>query len=1136
MATPLFRRNFFRKTLKRSTKTILTSFVFLFFLLGNIVPAFADDTYNNYKYLFSSDQNPTKENFKAGPNTHEFSFKSFVVNKEKQTIPGMWFRFRFEFPNQKKANGAEWSWDYIAPPSDDNEEFVLRSCDLDQAGTVNLSSCIWAKIPYAENPRSLSSGWFGTFFRGATDLFSFFSGGPSGAVGQVGTNVSVALNSINTAVIFRYGDYTGPLSSDHYTSKTSQDVIATTWYDKDGDEVMIDWLKKSDQQVSLWYYAGIPRSTGNTEEVSRVEDVIKDAWKSNDPSIQKFSFNDGSYFKIDEVRVSKPASVVAAAEQQQTTQNESATDRQIEKSSLPECGIGIVGESHIVGCIARGVYYAIYWPIAWFAGLMGTLFDFFLGYSLNDASYRADFAVRGWQLVRDISNIFFIIILVWTGLQAVFDTGTSGNMKKVIAQLIFNALLINFSLFATRVIIDISNITARVFYNSIHVCDGPCQPRDEVTGNIPNLKNDAEGYKSLSTAIVASFNPQRVFDQRTLDYKNAVPASGTTAVETSSVDTSGDAYAGYFIVVTLIAAAIMFGMAMMFWKTAFMFLGRVIGLYVAMIFAPFAFLTKGNMPVVGGISKELSWSSWLKDLTNYALLAPIFVFFLYVIYSFLQSDFLKVFLQKDDTGNFFTTVIHICVPMLIVYFLIDKGVEIAKSYAGKIGNKIQEYGTKAAGLVGGVALGGGALLGGRVLGAAATKFNESRAGSWLRDKGKDSWLARRAIEGVNKASAGSYDVRQTALGKNLFKQMGVDTDPKALNALKFAGLGLGTDQRKGGYEADVKRRQEYKEKEVKLLEEKMSDDQIKKYNENQKKKYEEDVDRLAEEAMRKQFGKTKEDIKILKETNRTAYDAERAAALAANPNNVRAAIDAIEKPKEMKSVAELNSARRKAYAENLKKEGFIDSILGKVPIVGGVIGSGVRTRADKKAAKKIEETTKVEKELADIEATLKKGFQDLIALDMHQGSASFRALNATEQADIIRDGVIQSGPRKGKGMYDILTPAEKAAVDTDVKKKKDAMSTGTDDQKKKAKEEYEELEDLVKARESNKYDLKELRRILKDAKDDWVSDPTNTAYKTAYRDALKEVKKAEKHQDKFRDLNAYIKARRDKLKGEEEKK
>ena len=811
-------------------------------------------------------------------------------------------------------------------------------------------------------------------------------------------------------------------------------------------------------------------------------------------------------------------------------------------SVLPLCSIDPLTDGSVMGCVAQILYHGVFRPVAFFAQLMGQLFDFFLGYSLSDESYRHDFVQTGWQLVRDISNIFFIIIMIYSGLMAVFNT-SSVSYKKVIPTLIINALIINFSLFATRIVIDMSNITARIFYNQMVV---------KIDGEEQKVESSSTGYKPISEAIVSSFNPQKIFE-------GSVLQSEDSGVKNESLDSGGSAdfnsqssdgttgakfqrfsreYAGYFALVTLVAIAITFSVAMMFWKTAFMFVGRVVGLYVAMIFSPFAFLSRGGVPLVSKLP-ALNYGAWWKDLWQYALLAPIFVFFLYIINAFLNVEFFtKVGLEQNGQG-FFGSVMYVVIPMLIIYGLVTRGVKIAEGFAGDFGKMAQKLFTTTAGAGLGIVSGGLAMAGSRVIGGAASRLNSSRVGTWIRNQAPTSGLARKIQAGLDATSGMSFDVRKTIAGRTVLKEMGTNADAKGLNLLSGIGLGLGTDQRKGGFDADVKRRQDDQEKKQKLLEEKMSDDQIKGYNQKQQDKRADRIESLIEKAMIATHGKT--NVADWKKNNKVKYDTEKAATTKSPA--VQAEIAKIPPAKEMRSAAEMNKDRRKQFADNLKKPG-LDGILGKVPVLGAVLGTtigaalGANTRktADKKAAKKIEESSKVEKELAEIEATLKKGFQDLIALDLFQTSPSFSAnLSDSERQDIVKFGTIQTGPNKGKGMYDILTDAEKARIDADVKDKKEAMNRGTDDEKKKAKEEYEEYEDLIKARESNKFDLKDLRGKLKSAKDTWIQNPTDQAAKDAFREKLKEVKIAEKHQDKWRDLNNYIKTRRDKLKGEDKK-
>lgn len=563
--------------------------------------------------------------------------------------------------------------------------------------------------------------------------------------------------------------------------------------------------------ADLWYCGGRGAGVGNGD-FSRGDDEIT-GWENNveffdgDPELC-----DGTaYWKIGpSITFTLPASAQAAiqeneaqaaAQAQQIASVGSARSGQEGAGDvLPQCSMsnGTFGSGSFVGCIAYLVYYLVYRPVAWFAGILGKLFDFFLGYSLSDASYRAQFAVRGWQIVRDLSNIFFIIILVYTGLMAVFGGGP--NMKKMVPQLILNALLINFSLFGTRIIIDISNVVARVFYKSVEVCDGKCN------SDMSNKKEGIAGYTPLSEKIVSAFNPQKIFSTDTLSAASALPDNGTSqqgSVNARVADRSTSEYAGYFIVVSLIAAFILFAIAMMFWKTAFFFVGRVIGLYICMIFAPFAFLTMGGMPLVSKIG-ELSWKKWSEDLVNYATLAPIFVFFLYVIYSFLETDFIKVY--ADKVGNsFFETVVYIAIPMIIVWYMIRQGVKIAEKYAGDLGKGVTKIMNTATGLVGGAALGvatGGVALAGRnILGRVGARVAGSGALQNASARGGiRGWLADRTMQVGSGMSRATYDARNTTAARNFQRATGTNLNG-GINRL----FGTGTNRTAGGFTGAISR-------------------------------------------------------------------------------------------------------------------------------------------------------------------------------------------------------------------------------------------------------------------------------------------------------------------------------------------
>jgi hypothetical protein len=788
------------------------SLVVLASVFSGVVPAQAQTAINYAEYV---------NLFKGTNPPASLTPYSLFKTENGTTTPDVKFNLQMSFAGISRDNAGddkEAAWAKIRDFNDSAYVFLLRICDVNDPTETR---CLFARIPHKRVP------------------------------------LSPPPTNQQTPEIYHY-QYTNVFSSDLQNDKFNVLFPVTALIGVNPQGLIVQ------NPVSDFVFIG------NTTTYKA------DAWycaqgnnipTQNDPSNPNYRmFNDicgngKPYFKIaTSATFRMPQS--AAEAQSQVPGTITPVDTTPTQSNVPSCGFI---DGSILGCIAQVAYYLIYRPIAWFAGLMGNLFDFFLGYSLSDASYRAEFAVRGWQIVRDICNIFFVIILVWVGIMTVFKT-SSYNPKKVLATLVINALLINFSLFVTRVVIDVSNITARVFYHSVEVCDGPCQK--DAQGVIQNTKPGIGGYTPLSEKIVSAFNPQKIFSMNVLSASSMLPDNGTTAQGGAKTLSVGDSeYAGYYLVVSLIAAFILFAIAMMFWKTAFFFLGRVIGLYIAMIFSPFAFLARDGVPIVGSI-KKLSWNTWLGDLIKYATLAPIFVFFLYVIYSFLETDFLKVYQEKIGT-NFFETVVYIAIPMLIVYFMINQGVKIAEEYAGDFGKQVQGLAMKTLGAGVGVAAGGAAFAGRNVLGRGLRLFGNSgiktvngadgkpvtttRAERWAANA-NNSWLNRQWNNTYSKTQTGTWDARNLGAkiggkeykaGDTLFKGFGLSD-----SVSKSVGLGqdklLGKDGKPGGIIAANKKRADNRQKdlenridmshlsddEAKNAAAKYKSDRIKKYTEN----------------------------------------------------------------------------------------------------------------------------------------------------------------------------------------------------------------------------------------------------------------------------------------------------------------
>ncbi len=829
---------------KRFAQIALFSTVIILILLGNVSPSFGQqsDPYDVYRTLF--------ENSYKSPNNPNLPDRSGVtqsIAKERGTTGVSTFNVESWLvmdpgTDMVRAKGNYYQDKVAETPTgsiyDTNnavykETYVVRIGYQDTGGNQiyavrPISSKYWD--PSCINKEQVQIGYF---FRsdtsalcssialttiatalGATGIIAPGIGALAGFVAVSGSsNYAITHQNIRTAVTFK-----NPVPYD----ATGKEYTVDFWYcsESDGQDA------PRGDRVEYFTSNGIYRDR-NGQKTDGYKYSIDNSLAGKNADGNPNNLCGGTaFYKIGETKSFDIPDNESAAEQQATTTFNTQATSQSTDGGLPECGI-LSGS--VLGCVAQVIYGLIYKPISFIAALFGYLFDFFIGYSVSDESYRFAFVNTGWQLVRDICNIFFIIILVWTGFATVFNIG-GVSMKKVIPTLLINALAINFSLFGTRVIIDLSNVVARVFYNQLGVCTTKdCSP-DLSTGKV-EYKRGIGGYWPLSEKIVASFNPQTILSSSILSSRPIIENKGTNDASNTSTNfnsqtntqngtinanafesgngmsQSSSEYAGYFIIVTLIGAAIMVAVAMMFWGVAFMFLGRVIGLYVTMIFSPLAVLTRGNLPLIGKIPK-LSWSDWSKELTSYAMLAPIFIFFLYIIYAFLQTDFMEAFGVTKGDRSFFENVLYIAIPMLIIYQLIKTGVSLAKQYAGEMGKIVQDMGEKAVGFVAGgalgVATGGTALIGRNVAGrlgqriaTSQTLQNASSSGRWY------SKLADRAMVGGGKMSAATYDVRNTKLGKEVEKQTGFN-----LNNGISKILGTGTNKTAGGFEGAISRNEQ----------------------------------------------------------------------------------------------------------------------------------------------------------------------------------------------------------------------------------------------------------------------------------------------------------------------------------------
>ena len=446
-------------------------------------------------------------------------------------------------------------------------------------------------------------------------------------------------------------------------------------------------------------------------------------------------------------------------------------------------------------CMAAFTYYVFFQPAAAFAHLSAKILDFFVYYSTNSSSYSHDFINKAFGAVRDVANIFFIIALLYVAIKTILDIGVT-NSKKAIGAIVIVALLINFSLFFTQIIIDGSNILAKVFYNQI-------TPENENGGA---LGAGDEGEKSISVGLVKEFNPQKVI--------NSNQYHGITENGTNNTNNSG--IVGRTIFVNLLATGLMVFMIFIFISVAFLFVGRVVALWLSMIFAPLAF---ASYTIPGVNIPGFGHKEWWSELLKNAFLAPIFIFFLYIIILFGKFFTLITYHASTSAEDWLNVFMQTIIPFAIIFVLLKQAKKLAVEYSGEMGKAIISGAKSVGGFVGGAALGAVAFTGTKVIGGVSSKFagSEGLQRAALEKKGITGWMARMAMKTTTAGSKATFDLRKTALGGAVGKGIGMD-----FGAAKMIGLGT----KEGGFQGRAERGAKKIEEESSSYKTKLTDAQV----------------------------------------------------------------------------------------------------------------------------------------------------------------------------------------------------------------------------------------------------------------------------------------------------------------------
>lgn len=427
----------------------------------------------------------------------------------------------------------------------------------------------------------------------------------------------------------------------------------------------------------------------------------------------------------------------------------------LDNDSPPDVGC-TSGDNKIAGCTALLSYYLFIFTY-WLAGWMSLFFNFSLNYFVMGmgALFREmDGIMIAWKTVRDVANVFLVFLTVYIGIATIL--GISGyGAKQLLWKVVLAALLVNFSVTFTKVVIDISNATAMQIYT---LFEQRIAPGDDCSQRRVNPKDDND--PCVTRAIAGAFWSQlqitTLFDAKNL-------SDGLTAGSAAKPN-AGEVYKK-LIVIFLMGSMMFIVMAFVFGGAGILLLARFVILVFLLIVSPIALV----MWITGVSSQGRVW--WSKLLSQ-SFFPPAILLCWWLAYIILESYTNRIQGSLSEGVLATTSGISIVSMYVVVMGFLVAGLILASKMGAYGANAVIKTGKgwarTAVGTVavGGV-IGGAGYLGRQTVGRmAASRANNEN----LKDRAATgNWLQRKSAEAQIAASkriaSSSFDARSMTKSK-----------------------------------------------------------------------------------------------------------------------------------------------------------------------------------------------------------------------------------------------------------------------------------------------------------------------------------------------------------------------------------
>jgi|GEM_PF-1544350 len=238
-----------------------------------------------------------------------------------------------------------------------------------------------------------------------------------------------------------------------------------------------------------------------------------------------------------------------------------------------------------------------------------------------------------WSLIRDICNLAFIFGFIYVGIYTIIDP-EKADTKRFLSRIIIGALLINFSLFFTKIVIDFSNFSSVVIYTAM--VESP--ETSTITGKIVSQLGLTTLYASPGAQILA------------------------------------DIGSGKSIWFFIMGAIFLLVAAFVFFAASFLLVTRFVALVLIMVASPVLFAA-----TVFPKTKSYADDIW-KKLFSYAFFAPVYL--LLTLITIKLMDALGVSSTQDKFVNALTdtsgTAFSVILNFVVIIFFLVSSLTIAK--------------------------------------------------------------------------------------------------------------------------------------------------------------------------------------------------------------------------------------------------------------------------------------------------------------------------------------------------------------------------------------------------------------------------------------------------------------------------